>query len=124
MIDNLKDGQEVSDEDMLNLLNEAFASHLPRLKGFILDLPFEINDFWLNALKNNQLQIPRYLNRPFTHVIKLNNSDTATLYQQEGIYESPVNFKLFSTFDREILKRPKKKVEGEEEEEEEDEENQ
>ena len=119
----MKNGQEVADNDMLQLLNEAFALPAPRIKGFILDLPYEVNAFWLDCLKNNKIHIPRYLNRQFTHVIELRNSDTAVQHNQEGIFESPENFKVFSAYDREMLKRPKKKVEGEEEEEE-DEENQ
>ncbi len=121
MLDDLKAGQEVSDEAMLQLLNEAFALPGPRIKGFILDLPYEVNAFWLECLKNNRIQIPRFQNRQFTHVIELRNSDSAVQFNQAQIFESPENFRLFSAFDREMLRRPKQKAEGEEEEEEDEE---
>lgn len=120
-MDALKDGEAVSDEDMLGLLNATFAQPDTKLKGFILDLPFETGSFWLDALTKNQLTIPKYLHRPFTHIIELKNNDFSVLNHQNQIYESPENFKLFSEYDREMLRRPKPKVEGQEEEEEDEE---
>jgi hypothetical protein len=48
-------------------------------------------------------------------VIEFVNTDRSVEFNQETIYESPENFRLFSMWDREMLKRPKPKKEGEEE---------
>lgn len=104
-------------EDLLELLNLKFLSAGCINKGFILDLPLETEDgdFWLNALKTSKLTIQKFRNRPFTHIVELENSDNSVQYQRDSIYESPENFKIFSDFDRVLLKRPKAKKEGEEE---------
>lgn len=99
------------------------SQNIVKLKGFILDLPFDTKDceFWLSALKSNQIKINKIRNILFSHVVELVNSTESVQFHSDNIYELPENFRLFSAYDREMLKRPKKKVPGEEEKEEDEE---
>ena len=54
-------------------------------------------------------------------MVELINSDSSVKHNFENTYELPDNFKLFSQYDRELLKRPRKKVPGEEDKEEDEE---
>ena len=123
VMQHLKEGKSVDKLDMLEMLNDKFTDNQTLIRGFVLDLPLETADgeYWLQQLTLNKLKIRKFKNRAFSNIIELVNSEQAVLQHVQSIYESPENFRLFSLYDREMLKRPKPKKEGEEEAAEDDE---
>jgi len=123
VLQTLKQGNHVDKQNLLEMLNAKFAETPTLIRGFVLDLPLDTSEgeFWLQSIALNKLKIPKIKNRPFSHIIEFVNSERAVVNHLDSIYESPENFKLFSYYDRELLKRPKVKKEGEEEPAEDDE---
>ena len=56
---------------MLDLLNNQLEKELTKSRGFILDLPFEYNKFWIEVLISNRLYLPKVECRFFTHAIEI-----------------------------------------------------
>ena len=71
MLEELNNGKAASDEDILDLINAEFDNITTHSKGFILDLPFEYNKFWIDNLINNRIYLPKIDCRYFTHVLQL-----------------------------------------------------
>lgn len=64
--------------------------------------------------------LPKIGCRYFSHIIEFENSDAEVIEFMEKHMENQETGKLYSQFDRDILRKPKKKAgDGEEEEEEE-----
>lgn len=69
ILGQLQNGNAVEDEDMLDLLNNQLEKDFTKSRGFIVDLPFEYNKFWIEVLVNNRLCLPKVECRFFTHVV-------------------------------------------------------
>ena len=59
VLSEIQNGNAVDDEDMLDLLNNELEKDLTQSRGFILDLPFEYNKYWIEVLINNRLRLPK-----------------------------------------------------------------
>jgi len=116
----LKTGLQISNECLLELLNIDLEDPLVSLKGYILDIPLiDFPEFsWISQVLNGNLRIPQISCRYFTHVINLDVPDTEVLNLAENMRENLDDNKLYSEYDRVLLKNPKPKAEDEEEQEE------
>lgn len=97
---------------MLDLVNNELKHHLAINKGFILDLPlcnraYEFS--WIDAIVRNKVLLPKIGCRYFSHIIEFEHSDEEVLEFMEKHMENPETGRLYSQFDRDILRKPKKK---------------
>jgi len=123
IINELKSGSSISNDSLLELMNLSLDDPLVSIKGFILDIPLidSVDFSWISQILNGNLRIPQILCRYFTHVINLEVSDQEVLNFAENIRENLEDFRLFSEYDRYLLRNPKPKPEDQQENEEEEE---
>lgn len=120
VINDLKMGNEVSNDSLLELMNLELDDPLVSLKGFLLDIPLtDFQDFsWISQIFNGTMRLPQVLCRYFSHVINLEVPDEEVRNVADNLRENLEDFKLYSEYDRILLKNPKPKSEEEEEAEE------
>lgn len=112
----LKSGCQISYDSLRELLNVELDDPLVSLKGFILDIPLiDTPEFsWLSQLLNGNLRIPQINCRYFTHMINLEVPDIEVSNFVSNLRENLEDYKLYSEYDRLLLKNPKPKTEEEE----------
>jgi len=59
----------------LDLINNELEKDLTQSRGFILDLPFEYNKYWIDAVIRNKLTLPKLNCRFFTHIMQVEQTD-------------------------------------------------
>ena len=119
ILNDLKSGVQVGNDSMLELVNLALDDSNVGVKGFVLDIPvIDSQDFsWLSQILNGNLRIPQIGCRYFSHVVSLNHPDQEVINFSSNVRENIEDLKLYSEYDRYMLKHPPPKPEGEEEEE-------
>jgi hypothetical protein len=55
----LSKGNAVEEEDVLDLINNELEKEITQSRGFIVDLPFEYNKFWVDVLVGNRIYLPK-----------------------------------------------------------------
>lgn len=121
IMNDLKSGKEIPNDSLLELINLELDDPLVSLKGFILDIPLiDFAEFsWLSQIFNGSMRLPQILCRYFTHIINLDITDSEVFNFTGNLKENLEDFKLYSEYDRILLKNPKPKLEEEAEAEEE-----
>lgn len=71
----LQKGVAVEDEDVLDLINNELEKEFTQSRGFILDLPFEYNKYWIEVLIGNRIYLPKIECRSFTHIVQTDQTE-------------------------------------------------
>lgn len=106
IINEIKQGQAVSNEFLLELLNNELENPLVIQKGFVLDIPLYDNR-WVNLIIDGGMKLPQDNCRFFTHIIDLIASDEEINHFASNIKENQEDFGLYSQLDRYLLSKPK-----------------
>lgn len=129
IMESLKNGEEVPQNLIIDLINYHLNTELTYFKGFIFDFPlYDVEDrsySWLERLTNGDIKLPHKM-KQFTHVIDLDCTEQEARFVASSIMEHPEDVKISSMYEREILRKPKpikldeegQPIEEEEEEEE------
>jgi adenylate/nucleoside-diphosphate kinase len=85
----LAKGSAVEEEDVLDLINNEFEKEVTHSRGFILDLPFEYNKYWIETLISNRVNLPKIECRYFTHVLQTDQTEEQWKYFTTSLMEKP-----------------------------------
>lgn len=76
-------------------------------RGFILDLPFEYNKYWIETLISNRIYLPKIECRYFTHILQTEQTEEQWKFFTSSLMEKPEDQTISSGLDRYLLRKPK-----------------
>ena len=106
MMKRLKRGLEVTDNQTIQIINNALMTDEARQKGVIIDLPYYQRKItWAELIRRNRLAIPD----KFTYVVELELATEEILKRGSKIRWSAETNEVTSLWEREQRKKPKPK---------------
>lgn len=101
IVDTLRDGQELSNEQLIALLNYKMDQDVVQNKGYILDMP-DNTELLRSLLIKDEVK----LKRPFSYSIYVDVPDEDINKLAEGIQQDPESKATYSAWDIHELTKP------------------